>query len=122
MEKPEPITLFSLMWSRADVIGLFSINVVSFSRNVVLKAPLFSLNLVPKTPMLSVRTVYVLGSLHLPQQRKLPTFLKGGSVERERGSHFILMVATLHNGTVNLAVHLASIPTTLWSSRPSARK
>ena len=31
-----------------DVIGLFSNNVVSFSRNVVLRGPLFSLNLVWK--------------------------------------------------------------------------
>jgi hypothetical protein len=36
------------MWSRADVIGLFSNNVVSFSRNVVLVELLFSINLVPK--------------------------------------------------------------------------
>jgi hypothetical protein len=28
-----PLSLFALMWSRADVIGLFSNNVVSFSRN-----------------------------------------------------------------------------------------
>jgi hypothetical protein len=31
--------LFSLMWSSPDVVGLFSINVVSFSRNVVLRTP-----------------------------------------------------------------------------------
>ena len=30
---------FSLMWSSPDVIGLFSNNVVTFSRNVVLKDP-----------------------------------------------------------------------------------
>src|SRR5208337_4834170 len=53
------------MWSRADVIGLFSNNVVSFSRNVVLRELLFSLNSVSKPRMLSVRTVYVLSSLHL---------------------------------------------------------
>ena len=35
-----PLQLFALMWSRADVIGLFSNNVVSFSRNVVLREPL----------------------------------------------------------------------------------
>jgi len=35
-----------LMWSRADVIGLFSNNVVSFSRNVVLSGLSFSLNVV----------------------------------------------------------------------------
>jgi hypothetical protein len=59
---------FALMWSRADVIGLFSNNVVSFSRNVVLSDPLFSLNSVSKPRMLSVRTVYVLGSLQLGLQ------------------------------------------------------
>jgi hypothetical protein len=57
--------LFSLMWSSPDVVGLFSINVVSFSRNVVLRDPLFSLNSVSKLRMLSVRAVYVLSSLHL---------------------------------------------------------
>lgn len=36
------------MWSSADVIGLFSNNVVSFSHNVVLRGPLFSLNSVSK--------------------------------------------------------------------------
>jgi hypothetical protein len=50
------------MWSRADVFGLFSNNVVSFSRNVVLGELLFSLNSVPKPRMLSVRGVYVLSS------------------------------------------------------------
>jgi len=50
------------MWSSPDVVGLFSINVVSFSRNVVLRDLLFSLNSVSKPRMLSVRTVYVLSS------------------------------------------------------------
>ena len=44
-----PLQLFALMWSRPDVIGLFSINVVSFSRNVVLSGPLFSGNVVRKS-------------------------------------------------------------------------
>jgi hypothetical protein len=56
---------FALMWSSPDVVGLFSINVVSFSRNVVLSGPLFSLNVVWKRAMLSVRIVYVLSLLHL---------------------------------------------------------
>src|ERR1700746_1632675 len=51
------------MWSRADILGLFSSNVVSFSRNVVLRGLLFSLNSVLKPRMLSVRAVYVLSSL-----------------------------------------------------------
>jgi hypothetical protein len=42
---------------------LFSNNVVSFSRSVVLSAPLFPLNPVLKTRMLSVRADYVLRSL-----------------------------------------------------------
>ena len=37
------------MWSGADVIGLYSNNVVLFSPNVVLRRSLFSINLVPKT-------------------------------------------------------------------------
>src|SRR5271166_738299 len=53
------------MWSRADVIGLLSNNVVSFSRNVVLRDHLFSLNSVSKPRMLSVRADYVLSSLQL---------------------------------------------------------
>ena len=53
------------MWSSPDVVGLFSINVVSFSRNVVLSDPLFSLNSVSKPRILSVRADYVLGSLQL---------------------------------------------------------
>jgi len=53
------------MWSRADILGLFSSNVVSFSRNVVLRGLLFSLNSVLKPRMLSVRADYVLSPLHL---------------------------------------------------------
>jgi len=53
------------MWSRADILGLFSLNVVSFSRNVVLSDPLFSLNSVSKPRMLSVRADYVLSSLQV---------------------------------------------------------
>jgi hypothetical protein len=41
-----PLQLFALMWSGADVIGPFSINVVSFSPNVVLEERLFSINVV----------------------------------------------------------------------------
>jgi hypothetical protein len=37
--------------SAADVIGLFSLNVVSFSNNVVSSAQIFSINVVPKPPM-----------------------------------------------------------------------
>ena len=53
------------MWSSPDVLGLFSNNVVSFSRNVVLRELLFSLNSVSKPRMLSVRADYVLSSLQL---------------------------------------------------------
>jgi len=44
---------------------LISSNVVSFSRNVVLRVLLFSLNSVLKPRMLSVRAVYVLSPLQL---------------------------------------------------------
>jgi hypothetical protein len=60
-----PLQLFALMWSSPDVIGLFSNNVVSFSRNVVLSGLSFSLNVVWKRAMLSVRAVYVLSSPQL---------------------------------------------------------
>ena len=53
------------MWSSPDVLGLFSINVVSFSHNVVLSGLSFSINVVRKRAMLSVRAVYVLSPLHL---------------------------------------------------------
>ena len=53
------------MWSSPDVVGLFSINVVSFSSNVVLRGLSFSLKVVWKRAMFSVRTVYVLNSLHV---------------------------------------------------------
>ena len=52
------------MWSRADVIGL-SINVVSFSRNLVLSGLSFSANVVRKRAMLLVPAVYVLRPLHI---------------------------------------------------------
>jgi hypothetical protein len=61
------------MWSRRDVVGLLSNNVVSFSRNVVLSGPWFSINMVRKSRMLSVRAIYVLSSLHL--------ILNGASVD-----------------------------------------
>jgi hypothetical protein len=53
------------MWSSPDILGLFSINVVSFSRNVVLSGPSFSLNSVSKPRMLSVLADYVLSSLQI---------------------------------------------------------
>jgi hypothetical protein len=59
------------MWSRADVIGLFSINVVSFSPNVVLSGLSFSTNSVSNPRMLSARTVYVLSSLHVRIELKV---------------------------------------------------
>jgi hypothetical protein len=34
-----PLQLFALMWSTPDVIGLFTNNVVSFSRKLVLRGP-----------------------------------------------------------------------------------
>jgi hypothetical protein len=52
-------------WSRADVIGLFSNNVVSFSRNVVLRARYSHLMWFRNRGCLSVRAVYVLRPLHL---------------------------------------------------------
>ena len=51
------------MWFGCDVIGQFSINVVTISLNVLLRDLLFSLNMVSKPRMLSVSADYVLGSL-----------------------------------------------------------
>jgi hypothetical protein len=42
---------YQRMWFAATVIGLFSRNVVSLSRNVVPSHPIFSANLVLKPPM-----------------------------------------------------------------------
>jgi hypothetical protein len=39
------------MWAEADVIGLFSGNVVSFSLIVGRSGPIFSANVVPKRAM-----------------------------------------------------------------------
>ena len=63
--KPAAVSYSHLMWSSPDILGLFSNNVVSFSRNVVLSGPIFSINVVWKPRMLSVRAVYVLSSLQL---------------------------------------------------------
>ena len=54
-----------VMWFPADVIGLFSLNAVPFSRNVVLSTWIFSANPVPKKRMFSVPAIYVLGPLHV---------------------------------------------------------
>ena len=54
-----------MRWFLADVLGLFSINVVPFSRNVVPSARIFSINPVPKTRMFSVPAIYVLGPLQI---------------------------------------------------------
>ena len=59
------------MWAEADILGLFSNNVVSFSCNLVLRRPLFSINLVPKQQMFSGRGVYVLGPLHITFEQLL---------------------------------------------------
>ena len=63
-------SLFSLIWSGADVLGLFSINVVSFSRNSVPRGSLFSTKVVPKSRILSVRTFYVLSSLQIARLKQ----------------------------------------------------
>ena len=61
------------LWFLADVIGLFSNNVVSFSRNVVLSSRLFSANVVRKRAMFLGQAIYVLGPLQLiGQARKAP--------------------------------------------------
>jgi hypothetical protein len=55
----------ALMWSRADVIELFSNNVGPFSFNVSRKGSLFSINLGRKPRMFSSRSVYVLKPLQI---------------------------------------------------------
>jgi hypothetical protein len=60
-----------LMWVLADVVGLFSIKVGSFSRNVGRSARIFSANVGQKPRMLSGPAVYVCGPLH----DKLESFL-----------------------------------------------
>ena len=58
-----PLLLLSVMWSRADILRLFSNNVVSFSRNLVLKSLLFSINVVRTWAMFLGQAIYVLGPL-----------------------------------------------------------
>ena len=53
-----------LMWFLADVIGLLSINVGSFSFNVVPDARILSVNVVSKNRC-SVPVIYIIGPLHL---------------------------------------------------------
>ena len=65
MEEPATVGSSHYCGPALDVSGLFSTNVVSFSRNVVLRGLLFSLNSVSKPRMLSVRADYVLSSLHV---------------------------------------------------------
>jgi hypothetical protein len=78
-----PLLLFSVMWSRADILGLFSNNVVSFSRNLVLKSLLFSINVVRKWAMFLGQAIYVLGPLQL---RKAGTrALLGAVISSPRG-------------------------------------
>jgi hypothetical protein len=62
------------MWSGADVLALFSINVVSFSRNVVLRGLLFSNNVFWKRAMLLVRADYVLSSYEADVVKPLMCF------------------------------------------------
>jgi len=54
-----------MRWFLTDVLGLFSIIVVSFSLNVVQSTRIFSINLVPKPRMFSVPVIYVLDPLQL---------------------------------------------------------
>jgi hypothetical protein len=54
------------MWVVADVVGLFSINVGSFSRNLGRSVRIFSANVGQKHRMLSGPASYVLGPLQLP--------------------------------------------------------
>ena len=56
------------LWSD---LGLFSINVVSRSRNLVLSGSLFSVNWVRKRAMFLGQAIYVLGPLELPCVRKM---------------------------------------------------
>ena len=62
---PKEKPLFALMQSRPDILGLFSINVVSFSIIVVLSALSFSANVVRDGRCFRVRAFYVLRPLHL---------------------------------------------------------
>jgi hypothetical protein len=58
------------MWVLADVVGLFSTNVGSFSRNVGRSGLMFSANVVPNPRMLSGPASYVLGPLQLLKSRQ----------------------------------------------------
>jgi hypothetical protein len=53
------------MWFLADVVGLFSINVGSFSRNLGWSVRIFSANVGQKRRMLSGPAIYVLGPLQI---------------------------------------------------------
>jgi len=60
-----PRSVITILLAETYSTPRFSINVGSFSLNLVLRRPLFSINLVPKQRMFSGRGVYVLRPLHL---------------------------------------------------------
>lgn len=63
------------MWFLPDVLGLFSNNVVPFSRIVGRSGRIFSTIVVPKTRMLSVPMIYILGPLQVGMPLLLPCTL-----------------------------------------------
>jgi hypothetical protein len=81
-ELREP-TVVILDHSGFRIIGLFSNNVVSFSRNVVLRGPLFSANVVPKQRMFLGQAIYVLWPLQIAIEfvLKNPIRATGCSIE-----------------------------------------
>lgn len=70
------------MWVLPDVVGLFSINLGPFSRNVGQRGRIFSANLVPNRPMLSGRAIYVLGPLQVRVNEEAPVSLASRSIPR----------------------------------------
>jgi hypothetical protein len=54
-----------LIWVLGDVVGLFSIILGPFSRNVGRTVRIFSANVVPQRSMLSVPADYVVGPLQV---------------------------------------------------------
>jgi hypothetical protein len=69
------------MWVLADVVGLFSINVGPFSRNLGSDHRIFSANVVPNRRMLLGPAIYVCGPLHVALRPHLtrPTLCSLGS-------------------------------------------
>jgi hypothetical protein len=82
------------MWVLADVVGLFSVIVGSFSRNVGRHQRIFSAIVVPKRRMLSGPTIYVCGPLQIAR------LARNDTIRRERPNIWKYIEMLCNQGTI----------------------